>query len=132
MIFGVGIDMIEVERVAHRISSQTGFREKVFSKSEIAYCEAQGDRSAQHYAARFCAKEAFLKATGQGMNLTFELNQIEVRQKEGGMPELHLLAELGRLQKQNQWDIHVSLTHLAATAAAVVVIEILESQRGSR
>lgn len=124
MIFGIGIDIIEVARVAHRVLSENGFREKVFSPSEIAYCEARGEQRAQHYAARFCAKEAFLKATGYGMNLTFDLNKIELRVKEQGNPELHLIEDLALLYKQYGWTkIHVSLTHLAETAAAVVVIE---------
>jgi holo-[acyl-carrier protein] synthase len=119
MITGVGIDMIEVERVAHRVSSENGFREKVFSRSEIEYCEQQGTRKAEHYAARFCAKEAFLKATGLGMNLTFDLNEIEITVNDLGKPELILSGDLS-----NRWtNIHVSLTHLASTAAAVVIIE---------
>jgi holo-[acyl-carrier protein] synthase len=119
MIFGVGIDMIEVERIAQRVSSENGFREKVFSNSEIEYCEAQGAQRAQHYAARFCAKEAFLKATGEGLNLTFDLNKIEIRLDAKGKPGIFLIQDF-----KNQWgNIHVSLTHLATTAAAVVVIE---------
>lgn len=125
MIFGVGIDLIEVERVAKRVASENGFREKVFSRSEISYCESQGTRAAQHYAARFCAKEAFLKATGEGMNLTVDLNQIEVTTKDNGAPVIHFVDTLAELVKKNGWSIHVSLTHLAATAAAVVVIEKL-------
>ena len=124
MIFGIGIDLIEVERVAHRVFSENGFREKVFSKLEIEYCETRGEHKAQHYAARFSAKEAFLKATGYGMNLTFDLNKIEVRTKEQGNPEIHLLDELAPYATKYGWTkIHVSLTHLSETAAAVVVIE---------
>ena len=68
MIIGIGIDIIEVERIAHRVGRDTGFREFVFSKNEIEYCESKA-HPFQHYAARFAAKEAFLKAI-QKWNLT--------------------------------------------------------------
>ena len=60
MTFGVGIDMIAVERVASGINKESGFREMVFSATEIAYCESKKNKF-EHYAARFAAKEAFLK-----------------------------------------------------------------------
>ncbi len=65
MIFGTGIDIIEVERVRDRIASGNGFREYVFSEREIEYCETKANKY-EHYAARFAAKEAFLKALGTG------------------------------------------------------------------
>ena len=55
--------MIEVERVAAKIAKESGFRELVFSKNEIKYCEDKTNKS-EHYAARFAAKEAFFKALG--------------------------------------------------------------------
>lgn len=60
MITGIGTDLIEVERVAGKINKEEGFRELVFSPAEIAYCETKTNKF-QHYAARFAAKEAFLK-----------------------------------------------------------------------
>ena len=58
MITGIGIDLIEVDRVAAKISRKKGFRELIFSKKEIAYCEKKTNKF-EHYAARFAAKEAF-------------------------------------------------------------------------
>jgi holo-[acyl-carrier protein] synthase len=123
MITGIGIDIIEVERVAEKLTKD-GFREKVFSRMEITYCDAQGANRAQHYAARFAAKEAFLKAMGKGLQLSHELHEIEVTTNAEGKPELHLLGSLATLCK-NQIH-HVSLTHVQATACAVVVIESTE------
>jgi holo-[acyl-carrier protein] synthase len=60
MVAGVGIDMIEVDRMAVKIEKGSGFRELVFSEKEIAYCEPKAHKF-EHYAARFAAKEAFLK-----------------------------------------------------------------------
>jgi holo-[acyl-carrier protein] synthase len=59
MITGIGIDMIEVERIAGKIGKEQGFRELVFSVNEINYCETATNKY-EHYAARFAAKEAFL------------------------------------------------------------------------
>ena len=123
MIIGVGIDIIEVERVAEKISKDNGFREKVFSKSEIDFCEEKGATKAQHYAARFSAKEAFLKATGMGMLLSNELNEIEVIVNGEGKPNINLTGKLSLLTKERKWSIHLSLSHVSSMSCAVVVIE---------
>jgi holo-[acyl-carrier protein] synthase len=122
MIKGTGIDIIEVQRVAEKIS-KPGFKEKVFSADEIKYCEQMAD-SAQHFAARFAAKEAFLKATGKGLALSHDLKDIEVIGDELGKPELILKGTLAVLAETSGWKkIHLSLSHVQATACAVVIIE---------
>ena len=65
MIFGIGTDLIEVARIAEKMEKKAGFKELVFSADEIIYCEARTFKY-EHYAARFAAKEAFLKALGTG------------------------------------------------------------------
>ena len=72
MIFGIGTDLIEVERVAEKMEKKAGFKELVFSADEIIYCEARTFKY-EHYAARFAAKEAFLKAIGTGWQVWFNL-----------------------------------------------------------
>ena len=89
MIIGVGIDMIEVDRVTEKISKDQGFREKIFSVNEILFCESKVN-SGENYAARFAAKEAFLKATGQGLALGYNLSDIEVMSDPSGKPSLVL------------------------------------------
>jgi holo-[acyl-carrier protein] synthase len=123
MIIGTGIDIIEVQRVAEKISKPNGFREKVFSAAEIKYCDQMAD-SAQHYAARFAAKEAFLKATGKGLTLSYDLNEVEVVGDELGKPHLHLTGSLQEMATAAGWNkIHLSLSHVQAMACAVVIIE---------
>ena len=100
------------------------FTEKVFSKSEIEYCESMPDK-AQHYAARFSAKEAFLKASGKGLLLTHDLSEIEITQTPEGAPKLMLNGKLASLYLQENWIIHVSLSHVAKMACAMVVIETI-------
>ena len=102
----------------------SGFREKIFSSNEIAFCESRGRNKAQHYAARFAAKEAFLKATGFGLILGYELSEIEVTIDESGKPGLLLKGKFEEEASKHQWNIiHLSLSHLIEMACAVVVIE---------
>lgn len=121
MIIGIGTDIVEVERLASKIQKKE-FTEKVFSKNEIEYCESMPDK-AQHYAARFSAKEAFLKASGRGLLLTHDLSEIEITQTSEGAPKLKLNGKLASLYLQENWIIHVSLSHVAKMACATVVIE---------
>jgi len=123
MIVGIGIDMIEVARVASKIDKDNGFRESVFSEREMATCEGLGSRE-ESYAGRFAAKEAFLKATGMGLMLGYSLADIEVINDEMGKPCLNLRGRFEEYMAQKGWKtIHVSITHTKTAAAAVVVIE---------
>ena len=62
MIVSIGIDIIEVVRIREVLLRTPRFAERVFTKAERAYCDSRGVVAAQHYAARFAAKEAALKA----------------------------------------------------------------------
>jgi len=122
MIVGIGIDMIEVDRVMDKIDKNNGFREKVFSSKEIEYCEV--NRKSENYAARFAAKEAFLKATGLGLVLGYDLSMIEVENDINGKPYITLSGNFKIQAEQNNWNtIHLSLSHLQQIACAVVIIE---------
>jgi holo-[acyl-carrier protein] synthase len=123
MITGVGTDLIEVERVAGKISKESGFRELVFSAGEIAYCEGKANKF-QHYAARFAAKEAFLKAIGTGWITGISFNEIEIINDEEGKPVLTLTGATSKfLEQRNLGKTWVSLSHLASISSAVVIIE---------
>jgi holo-[acyl-carrier protein] synthase len=123
MIAGLGIDMIEVERVANNIGKDAGFKELVFSKNEIEYCEKKANKF-EHYAARFAAKEAFFKAMGTGWMSGTAFNEIEIKNDESGKPEIHLLGETAiEVNKKGTIKISVSLSHLKTFATAIVIIE---------
>ena len=123
MVAGVGIDMIEIDRVAVKIEKGSGFRELVFSEKEIAYCELKADKY-QHYAARFAAKEAFFKALGTGWLNGTAFNEVEISNNADGKPELTLIGQTGELlREQGPMKISVSLTHLKTIASAIVIIE---------
>jgi holo-[acyl-carrier protein] synthase len=123
MIIGTGIDMIEVHRVAEKVNKASGFKDKVFSKSEIAFCESMANKD-QHFAARFAAKESFLKAAGLGLTSGYDLNEIVIFRDDLGKPGIKLTGSFATLASENGWSkIHVSLCHVREMACAVVIIE---------
>jgi holo-[acyl-carrier protein] synthase len=123
MIAGLGIDIVEVERIAEKIEKGNGFRELVFSANEIAYCEGKTHKY-EHYAARFAAKEAFFKALGTGWLNGTAFNEVEIINNEQGKPEMRLLGlTINTISALGNFNIMVSLSHIKMTATAVVIIE---------
>ena len=123
MIAGIGIDIIEVDRIAEKIEKNSGFKELVFSENEIAYCESKAHKH-EHYAARFAAKEAFFKALGTGWLNGTAFNEIEIINDERGKPSITLLGETNNvISALRLGTISVSLTHIKAIASAFVIIE---------
>ena len=123
MIKGIGIDMIEPERVAASMNKKRGFRELVFSKKEIAYCEKKTNKF-EHYAARFAAKEAFFKAIGTGWRKGTAFNEIEITNNKAGKPEIFFQGETAAtLAGMKLGKMSVSLSHIKTMASAVVIIE---------
>ncbi|SRR5260221_13135244 len=123
MIDGVGIDMVDVDRIAVKISKEAGFRELVFSPGEIGYCETKKNKF-EHYAARFAAKEAFFKALGTGWPEGTAFNEVEITCNESGRPDLHLLGNTREeLAPLKIIKILVSLSHIKTMASAIVIIE---------
>jgi holo-[acyl-carrier protein] synthase len=87
---GIGIDIVRIERMREVIARwDDRFLRRVFTEDEIAYCRARRD-PAQHFAARFAAKEAGLKALGTGLRLGVSWRELEVRRERGQAPTLVL------------------------------------------
>ena len=123
MIVGIGTDLLDVGRMARELAREgAGFRDAVFSPVEIAYCEGMG-HPAQHFAARFAAKEAFWKAVGAGPE-SVSLRDVAVDREEGGRPRL-LLSGSAReaAERLGVGAVFVSLSHTTTLAAATVVLE---------
>jgi holo-[acyl-carrier protein] synthase len=119
----LGIDLVETERVGRALARTAGFEARVFTEGESAECAARGDR-VQALASRFAAKEACLKALGTGWSGGLGFRQIEVVREGSGRPSLRLHgAAAARAAALGVTRIHVSLTHQASAAAAVVVLE---------
>lgn len=123
MIKGLGTDIVEVDRITEKIANDSGFKELVFSKNEIDYCERQKFK-AEHYAARFAAKEAFFKALGTGWASGTHFNEIEIQHDAAGKPFLNFLGETKKtFATLQQQKISVSLSHTKTMATAIVIIE---------
>jgi len=124
MILGIGIDLCEVGRMRGKAADpKDEFLTQVFLPREIAHCRNKY-HPAEHFAARFAAKEAVVKALGDACGQgTFWLD-IEIRNEEDGRPVVRLhgraLELADRLQVRR---IFLSLTHTRETAAATVVLE---------
>jgi holo-[acyl-carrier protein] synthase len=122
MIRGVGIDLCGIDRLAEILQRQEGrFEARVFTEAERAYCRDRGN-PAQHYAARFAAKEALLKALGGPEGLSWQ--ELEVIHTPEGRPALRLTgAAQAAAESLGVRRLHLTLTHADGMAAAVVVVE---------
>jgi holo-[acyl-carrier protein] synthase len=124
LIFGVGIDIIEVPRIAKQLSEDERFKHRVFTEGEIAYCESKRF-PAQYYAARFAAKEALLKSLGTGLRGRMTWKDIEIENDDDGKPVIHISGHVETYAAGNGVSrIHVSLSHLSEMASAVVIAEV--------
>lgn len=100
------------------------FRERVFTARERDYCDARGAASAQHYAARFAAKEAALKALGTGWSGGVGWRDVEVLNDGAGRPELVFRdAALELFRRSGASRAHLSLSHTSEHAVAQVILE---------
>lgn len=123
MIVGIGMDVVDVARIARLLDAPAAgrFVERCFTPGERAYCEAHVDR-ATRYAARFAAKEALAKALGAPAGLRW--TEVEVERGEGGAPRLRLRgAAEAAARSRGVGAVHLTLTHDAGVAAATVVLE---------
>lgn len=121
MIKGIGVDIIEIERIRESIETRGDrFLEKVFTPQEIAYCAAK-QNSAQHYAARFAAKEAMSKALSTGWAGEFRWKDVELTNDPSGQPHISLHGPLRDELAGN--SVHVSLSHSHSHVVAVVIID---------
>ncbi len=120
MIKGIGIDLIEVERIARALERRRRrFLERVFTPGEVAEC----GRAVHRLAARFAAKEAFLKALGTGLR-GLKWCDIEVKNNELGAPYFHFSPALAAyLREAGVKSAHLTIAHSKNYAVAQVVLE---------
>ncbi len=122
MIVGVGLDLCEVSRVAALLARWgERFAGKIFTAAEREYCRGRA-HPAQHFAARFAAREAALKALAVPSGLNW--HELEVRSAAGGRPALALSgAAASAAARLGVTRVHLTLSHAADVAAAVVILE---------
>jgi holo-[acyl-carrier protein] synthase len=114
---GVGIDLLEIERLERALERRARLAERLFTEAERAYAEGR-PRPARHLAARFCAKEAVAKALGLA---GWSFRDVEVVATEGA-PHVELRGAAARRARELGAEVSVSLTHSGSLAAAVAVL----------
>lgn len=119
---GVGTDIIEVSRIEEMIQRHDEtFLQRVYTAHEIQYCR-QRKAAAQHYAGRWAAKEAALKALGTGWARGIKWTDLEVSNEPGGRPRLTLQGAARDYAEQlGIEEMKISISHCKAFAVALVV-----------
>jgi len=112
----IGTDIEQISRIEQAMARTPRFAERVFTAAERAYCEARA-HPAQHYTARFCAKEAFAKAIGEPMSW----QEVEVLRGESGPPSIHAHGKAAELLAGR--TVHLTMSHAGDYAVAFVLIE---------
>jgi holo-[acyl-carrier protein] synthase len=121
MIYGVGIDIIEIRRFENIILKQR-FLSKVYGKQELEYLLLK--KKEESFAANFCAKEAFAKALGTGTR-GFKLNEVQVLRNDTGKPYYKLDGSALQLAQKSNITFSLSISHSKQYATAVAIAEIL-------
>ncbi|MGB9702138.1 MAG: holo-ACP synthase [Candidatus Kapaibacteriota bacterium] len=122
MIKGLGIDIVEVERIQTAVEKYADkFLNRIYTKEEIEYSESFKNKKYVHLAARFAVKEAFSKAIGTGITQGFKFNEICTINEESGEPKIILDGNMK--EKYGDYSFLVSISHTDSTAVAVVIME---------
>jgi len=124
VIISIGIDIIEVARIREVLLRTPRFADRVFTAAERQYCDSRGVVAAQHYAARFAAKEAALKALQTGWRGGISWQDVEISARESGAPYLIFTGEvLTVFEKFRATATHLSMSHTSEHAIAQVILE---------
>lgn len=123
-ITGLGVDIVEIARMREALARRPRMKERLFSDEEREYCESR-NKPEIHYAMRFAAKEAVLKALGTGFS-GMGFRDVEVMRDERGRPVPRLSGRAAEVaEAAGVVEVHLSLsfTHENAVASAVAITE---------
>ncbi|MDO4290466.1 MAG: holo-ACP synthase [Eggerthellaceae bacterium] len=122
---GLGVDIVEIERMRRILARTPSFKDRVFSEAERAYCDGKTSPET-HYATRFAAKEAVVKSLGTGFSRGVGVRDIEVRRTSKGRPYVVLTGrarEVAREQGVREIPLSLSFTHTEAVAFAMAITD---------
>ena len=122
---GLGVDIVEIARMKRIIERTPSFSQKVFSPEERAYCENKANPEV-HYATRFAAKEAVLKALGVGFSRGIKASDVEVGRTSKGRPFTILHGRAKEIAEECgvlELPLSLSFTHHEAVACAMVITQ---------
>ena len=125
MVVGIGIDVVEIERVARSIERYgSRFLERVYTAAEIAYCQRKRRNAGESFAARFAAKEAGAKALGTGIGFGVTWRELEVGREPAGRPLLMLHGRAAEIAASlGVRRSSLSITHTRTQSTALVILE---------
>ncbi|MFB1082989.1 holo-ACP synthase [Jeotgalibacillus sp. JSM ZJ347] len=114
MIHGIGLDIVEIERIATLLNRQPKIARRVLTELELSQFNELGEkRKIEFLAGRFAVKEAYAKAIGCGIGRELSFQDIEILKEASGRPYI----------RHPEYNVHVSITHTKEYAAAQVVVE---------
>jgi holo-[acyl-carrier protein] synthase len=123
VVRGIGIDIVEVRRISRALQGGDEMANRVFTEKELEYCRARKNQF-QHFAGRFAAKEAALKALGTGWQEGIRWKDVEVAPDELGRPLLCFQRRAKEIfDSSGAKQAHVTITHAREYAVAAVVLE---------
>ena len=123
MVVGLGIDIVEVPRIRKALEGGQALAHRVFTEAELEYCEARKNKY-QHFAGRFAAKEAALKALGTGWQEGIRWQDVEVLSGALGKPELRFHGRAHEiLVERGAQSAVLTISHATEYAVAAVVLE---------
>ena len=123
-IYGIGTDIIDISRIKTSLAKNKKFKNRIFSKKEIKYCDSKNNKIAS-YSKRFAAKEAFAKALGTGVSKGISFNEISINNNKNGAPFIELSGKTKIIFKKltnNRNKIYLSLSDEKKYALAMVII----------
>lgn len=123
VVVGIGVDIVEVRRITQALQGGDAMAKRVFTKAELDYCWERKNRY-QHFAGRFAAKEAALKALGTGWQEGIRWKDVEVVPGERGKPEVNFYGKAKEfLEASGAQRAIVTITHAREYAVAAVVLD---------
>jgi holo-[acyl-carrier protein] synthase len=122
---GVGVDVVDVERMKFALERTPRIRQRLFTEDEIAYCE-KFRFAERHYAGRWAAKEAVTKALGCGL---IQWNGVEVVRRRRRAPTVRIFGKIEKFADAvgvREEELQISITHSELSAVAVCVVRRAE------
>ncbi len=121
MVIGIGIDIIEIDRIKKSIDDYGDqFLQKIYTENEIKYCLSKQDKY-QHLAARFAAKEAIYKAISSNWNSELSWQDMDIVNAPNGMPEVKFRGHLEKFLSKDK-ELKISMSHSRDYVTCVAIV----------
>ncbi|KAF0153388.1 MAG: holo-acyl-carrier protein synthase [Ignavibacteria bacterium] len=121
MILGIGIDIIEIDRIKRSIDQYgDNFLKKIYTRTEIEYAKSKSNKY-QHFAARFAAKEAIYKALSSDTVKIYSWHDVEIYNEVNGLPKVNFYGELKDYLNEDK-QLKISMSHSENYVTCVAIL----------